>query len=38
MKIQSEFFQAQLSSLNDQAKSIGESAMKAMTEAFTPES
>jgi hypothetical protein len=38
LKIQSEFFQAQLSSLNDQAKSIGESAMKAMTEAFTPES
>jgi phasin len=38
MKIQSEFFQAQLSSLNDQAKSIGESAMTAMTEAFTPES
>jgi len=36
MKIQSEFFQAQMHSLNDQAKSIGESAMKAMTGAFTP--
>lgn len=36
MKIQSEFFQAQMRSLNDQAKSIGESAMKALTGAFTP--
>ncbi|WP_441241803.1 phasin [Tardiphaga sp. 768_D3_N2_1] len=38
MKIQSEFFQSQMRSLTDQAKSIGESTMKAMTGAFTPKS
>jgi phasin len=38
MKIQSDFFQAQMRSLTDQAKSIGESTMKAMTGAFTPKS
>ena len=38
MKIQSEFVQAQMRSLTDQAKSLGESAMKAMTGAFTPKS
>jgi len=36
MKIQSEFFQAQMRSLTDQAKSFGDSAMKAMTGALTP--
>jgi phasin len=38
MKIQSEFFQTQVHSLTDQAKSLGEAAMKAMTGAFTPKS
>jgi phasin len=38
MKIQSEFFQNQMRSMSDQAKSLGESAMKAMTGAFTPKS
>ena len=38
MKIQTEFFQTQMRSLTDQAKSIGESTMKAMTGAFTPKS
>jgi phasin len=38
MKIQSEFFQAQMRALTDQAKNFGESAMKAMTGAFTPKS
>ena len=38
MTIQSEFVQAQMRSLTDQAKSLGESAMKAMTGAFTPKS
>lgn len=38
MKLQSEFFQSQMRSLTDQAKSIGESTMKAMTGAFTPKS
>jgi phasin len=36
MKIQAEFFQNQMRSMSDQAKSLGESAMKAMTGAFTP--
>jgi phasin len=38
LKIQSEFFQDQMRALTDQAKSIGESAMKAATGAFTPKS
>jgi phasin len=38
MRIQSEFFQAQMHALTEQAKSMGESAMKAMTGAFTPKS
>jgi phasin len=38
MKVQSEFVQAQMRSLTDQAKSLGESAMKAMTGAFIPKS
>ena len=37
LKIQSEFFQDQMRALTDQAKSIGESAMKAATGA-TPKS
>jgi phasin len=36
MRIQSEFFQAQTRAMTDQARSMGESAMKAMTSAFTP--
>jgi len=36
MKIQSEFVQAQMRSVADQAKSLGESAIKAMTGAFIP--
>jgi phasin len=36
MRIQSEFFQAQMRAMTDQAKSMGESAMKAMTGAFAP--
>ena len=36
MRIQSEFFQAQMRAVTDQAKSMGESAMKAMTGAFAP--
>ena len=36
MRIQTEFFQAQMRAMTDQARSIGESAMKAMTGAFTP--
>ena len=36
MKIQSEFFQDQMRALTDQAKSFGETAMKAMTGAFAP--
>jgi phasin len=36
MRIQSEFFQAQMRAVTDQAKSMGESAMKAMTDAFAP--
>ncbi len=37
-KIQSEFFQDQMRSLTDQARSMGESAMKAATGVFTPKS
>jgi phasin len=37
-KIQSEFFQEQMRSLTDQARSMGESAMKAATGVFTPKS
>jgi phasin len=36
MRIQSEFFQTQMRAMTDQARSMGESAMKAMTGAFTP--
>jgi len=35
-KVQSEFFQEQMRSLTDHARSMGESAMKAATGAFTP--
>ena len=35
-KVQSEFFQDQMQSLTDHARSLGESAMKAATSAFTP--
>lgn len=38
MRIQSEFFQAQMRAMTDQARSMGESAMKAMTGAFSPKS
>jgi phasin len=38
MRIQSEFFQTQLRATTEQAKSIGESTMKAMTGAFAPKS
>ena len=38
VKIQSEFFQDQMRSLTDHAKSIGESAVKAATGVFTPKS
>ena len=38
MRIQSEFFQAQMRAMTDQARSMGETAMKAMTGAFTPRS
>lgn len=37
-KTQSEFFQAQIRALTDQAKGIGESAMKAASEYFTAKS
>jgi phasin len=37
-KIQSEFFQEQMRSLTDHARSMGESAMKAATGVFTPKS
>src|SRR6187431_286225 len=37
-KVQSEFFQDQMRSLTDHARSLGESAMKAATSAFTPKS
>jgi phasin len=36
MRIQSDFLQAQMRAMTDQARIIGESAMKAMTQAFTP--
>lgn len=36
VKIQSEFFQDQMRSLTDHAKTMGESAMKAATGVFTP--
>jgi phasin len=35
-KIQSEFFEEQMRSLTDHARSMGESAMKAATGVFTP--
>ena len=38
MRIQSEFFQTQMRAMTDQARSMGESAMKAMTGVFTPKS
>ena len=38
MRIQAEFFQTQMRAMTDQARSMGESAMKAMTGAFTPRS
>jgi phasin len=38
LRIQSEFFQTQMRAMTDQARSMGESAMKAMTGAFTPKS
>src|ERR1700750_472810 len=38
VNIQSEFFQDQMRSLTDHAKSMGESAMKAATSVFTPKS
>jgi phasin len=37
-KIQSEFFQDQMRSLTDHARSMGESAVKAATGVFTPKS
>ena len=36
VKIQSDFFQEQMRSLTDHTKTMGESAMKAATGAFTP--
>jgi phasin len=38
VKIQSDFFQDQMRSLTDHAKSMGESAMKAATGVFTSKS
>jgi phasin len=38
MKVQAEFFQDQMRALTDQTKSFGESAMKAMTGAFSGKS
>jgi phasin len=38
LKIQSDFFQDQMRALTDQARSMGESAMKAATGVFTPKS
>jgi len=38
IKIQSDFFQDQMRSLTDHARSMGESAMKAATGVFTPKS
>ena len=37
-KIQSEFFQGQMRALTEQTKGMGESAMKAATDVFTPRS
>jgi hypothetical protein len=36
MRIQAEFFQAQMRAMTDQAKGMGDTAMKAMTGAFAP--
>ncbi|WP_448045465.1 phasin [Bradyrhizobium liaoningense] len=36
LKMQSEFFQDQMRALTDQAKNMGETAMKAVSGAFTP--
>ena len=38
LKLQSEFFQDQMRSLTDQARNMGESAMKAASGMFTPKS
>jgi phasin len=38
LRIQAEFFQTQMRVMTDQARTMGESAMKAMTGAFTPRS
>ncbi|QAU45697.1 phasin [Bradyrhizobium guangzhouense] len=38
LKVQSEFFQAQMRALTDQAKDMGESAMKAASGMFQPKS
>jgi len=38
LRIQSEFFQTQMRAMTDHARSVGETAMKAMTGAFTPRS
>jgi len=38
IRIQADFFQAQMRAMTDQARSFGESAMKAATGAFTPNS
>lgn len=38
LKIQSEFFQGQMRALTEQTKSMGESAVKAVTGVFTPKS
>ena len=38
MRIQSDFFQTQMRAMTDQARSMGEAAMKAMTGAFVRKS
>jgi phasin len=38
MRIQSDFFQSQMRAMTDQARSMGEAAMKAMTGAFARKS
>ena len=38
VRIQSEFFQEQMRTLTEQARSMGQSAMKAATGVFTPKS
>src|ERR1700752_5539124 len=38
LRIQAEFFQNQMRVMTEQARSMGESAIKAMTGAFTPRS